>query len=283
LVAFELFFAMISVVILTRDEEATLSECLDSVHWCNDIVVFDSFSTDQTVAVARARGVRIVQRKFDGYASQRNAALELDFKHRWVLMLDADERVPADLHQEMQTRLETATATETLFRMRRKDFFLGRWLKRSSGYPTWFGRLMRIGHVRVERDINEEYHTAGQVGSLQSHLHHYPFAKGIQFWIERHNRYSTMEATALAAERARPISFSGLFASDPVVRRKVAKQVLYRLPFRPVIVLGYLLFIRGGLLDGRPGISFAVLRAMYEHMIDLKTAELRRHQRGLPV
>lgn len=274
---------MISVLILTLNEESTLPECLDSVRWCNEVVVFDSNSTDRTVEIARSRGARIVQRRFDGYASQRNAALQLEFRNPWVLMVDADERVSDELRDEMLTRLSSATANDTLFRLRRKDFFRGKWLKRSSGYPTWFGRLMRVGRVRVEREINEEYHTDGNVGRLQEHLVHYPFAKGVQFWLERHNRYSTMEASALVSAAANPIGYTGLFAPDPTIRRKTAKQIYYRMPFRPLMMLGYLLIFRGGILDGRPGITFARLRAIYEYMIVLKMKEIYRGHDGLPV
>ena len=272
---------MISVLILTLNEESTLPDCLDSVSWCNDIVILDSFSSDSTVRIAESKSARVFQRKFDGYAAQRNAALKLEFKHPWVLMLDADERVSDNLRQEMFAVIGSASSDVTLFRMRRKDFFMGRWLQRSSGYPTWFGRLLRVGRVWVERDINEEYHTEGQVGCLNGHLEHHPFSKGIQYWIERHNRYSTMEASALVTESAKPICYSALFAADPAMRRKSGKQILYRLPFRPFAVLLYLLFLRGGILDGRPGISFAFMRAMYEYMIELKITELRRQQRGL--
>ena len=76
-------------------------------------------------------------------------------------MVDGDEAVPPELVAEMKKVVESGNKEATIYRMRRKDFFLGKWIKRSSGYPTWFGRLMKIGHVRVERSINEEYVTDG--------------------------------------------------------------------------------------------------------------------------
>ena len=252
----------------------TLPECLESVKWCDDVVVYDSFSSDKTLAIAESKKARIFQRKFDTYSLQRNAALQVQFKHQWVLMLDADERVPEDLRDEMLAAVRSTNKNVALFHMRRKDYFMGKWLRRSSGYPTWFGRLLRVGHVWIERDINEEYHTDGQPGYLMTHIHHYPFMKGIHFWIERHNKYSTMEAQLMTSNALDGINYSGIFDSDPVVRRKALKQVLYRIPLRPIVVFLYLFFLRGGLLDGRAGISFVVLRSMYEYMIDLKVKEL---------
>ncbi len=109
-------------------------------------------------------------------------------------MLDADERVPVELQREMQAAIAAAEPRVAMFRMRRKDHLFGRWIRGSSGYPTWFGRLMRIGSVRVERAINEEYHADGEVRELEAHLNHFPFNKGFAAWIEKHDRYSTMEA-----------------------------------------------------------------------------------------
>src|ERR1700677_642552 len=130
----------ISVLILTLDEEVNLPGCLDSVAWTDDVVVLDSFSRDATQQVARARdNVRLYQRQFDNYAAQRNFGLrEIRYKYSWVLMLDADERVPAELREEMLRAVGGARESVAMFRMRRRDYLFGRWIPRSSGYPTWF-------------------------------------------------------------------------------------------------------------------------------------------------
>jgi glycosyltransferase involved in cell wall biosynthesis len=251
------------------------------VQWSDDVVVFDSYSCDQTTQIATRSGARVRQRAFDNYAAQRNAALhDPAFKNPWVLMLDADERVPAELAAEMQAMTTRPNSEFTLYRMRRKDMFLGRWLRRSSGYPTWFGRLIRLGYVRVEREINEEYHTNGKVGLLQEHLIHYPFNRGVSYWFERHNRYSSMEAEVLFSEPHTTQSFKGLFSTDPALRRKILKQIAYRLPGRPLLVFGYLYLVRLGILDGRPGLIYCILRCIYEHMIDIKVKELQQRAKG---
>ena len=275
----------VSVLILTLNEEINLPSCLESVAWSDDIVVFDSFSADGTVEIARAAGARVVQRKFDNYAAQRNAALtDVDYRHPWVLMVDADERWPEALGREIARALEADSAgAVSLYHFRRKDMSLGRWLRRSSGYPTWAGRLVRRGHVRVERGINEEYHTDGGKAYLQGHFLHYPFSKGFTCWLERHNRYSTMEAAALVEEVRGRAGWAGLFSRNPVTRRKAQKQLAYRLPGRPLLVFLYLYLFRMGFLDGRPGLIYCTLRMIYEYMIDLKVRELRRREKGLPI
>ena len=275
---------MISVLILTLNEEANLPRCLDAVRWSDDVVVFDSCSSDRTREVALEKGARVFQRPFDNYAAQRNAALStVAYANPWVMMVDADERVPADLAAEIAAAVSTASPQVVMFRMRRKDFFLGKWLKRSSGYPTWFGRLVRLGRVRVQREFNEEYIADGDVEHLQAHLRHLPFNKGVDYWYERHNRYSEMEAKLTLSMRGAPISLSNLFAADPIERRRSLRQVAYRMPMRPMLVFLYLYIFRLGILDGRGGFYFSRMRAAYEMMIDLKINELERRKQGLPI
>lgn len=274
----------ISVVVLTLNEQQNLEGCLESVRWCDDVVVLDSYSQDDTVAIAERYGARVVRRVFDDYARQRNHALaEIAYRNRWLLMLDADERVPVELEREMRAATAAANEEVALFRMRRKDFLFGRWIRGSSGYPTWFGRLMRIGRVRVERAINEEYHADGAVCELESHLHHLPFNKGFAAWIAKHDRYSTMEAQLRAAGAATQTRGASLFSADATERRRALKAAMYRLPGRPLLVFVGLYLFRGGIVEGRAGLTFSLLRAWYEYMIDCKTFELRRRARGLPV
>jgi glycosyltransferase involved in cell wall biosynthesis len=274
----------VSILILTLNEESNLPECIDSCAWSDDIVVFDSMSEDRTVEIAREKGARVVERRFDNYAAQRNAALTtVEYKHPWVLMIDADERVPPDLAAEIQSAVAAAGDEVALYRMRRKDHFLGKWLRRSSGYPSWFGRLVRLGRIRVERAVNEEYIADGRVEHLESHLHHFPFNRGIAYWFERHNRYSTMEAAAKLGMHGQRIVLRALIDGDPIDRRRTLKQLLYYVPFRPQIVFFYLYIVRLGILDGSAGFHFSRMRATYEMLIDLKVAESRRRQQGYPV
>jgi glycosyltransferase involved in cell wall biosynthesis len=273
----------VSVLILTLNEEINIGECVDSCRWSDDLVVFDSCSSDRTREIALSKGARVFQRPFDNYAAQRNAALaNVTYAHPWVLMVDADERVPAELAAEIAESVRSVNDRVVMFRMRRKDFFLGKWLKRSSGYPTWFGRLVMPGRVHVQREYNEEYLADGDVAHLKAHLHHLPFNKGIDFWFERHNRYSSMEAALTLRMRSAPVSSFNLFVADALERRRRLKQIAYRMPMRPLMVFIYLYIVRMGMLDGRAGFYFSRMRAAYEMMIDLKIMELKRRERGLP-
>lgn len=273
----------VSVLILTLNEEINLPSCLSSLSWCDDIVVYDSFSTDRTIDIATEAGVRIYQRAFDNYASQRNAALnDVQYKHQWVMMVDADEQWPDDIYQEILKKIALKDEV-TLYRIRRKDMFMGRTLYHSNGYPTWSGRLIRLGCVRIERGINEEYWTDGRIGYLQSHFIHYPFNRGIAYWLARHNQYSTMEAITLLQENFLHLDYKNIFKRDPSIRRKCLKQLAYRLPCRPLLVFIYLFFFRFGFLDGHPGLTYVILRTIYEYVINLKVKEITRRQKNLPI
>lgn len=262
---------MFSIAILTYNEEQEIEACLRSVAWADDVLVFDSFSSDRTVERALASGARVIQHKFANYASQRRACLwHGDFKHPWVFMLDADERFTPELRDEILHELAQAPEDRALYRVRRKDFLTDTWIKSSGGYPTWFGRLMRRGRVRILRPINEVYETDGSIGLLSEHLLHYPFNKGSERWIARHNDYSSREAQALAEERRRPVPWNRLFHRDPALRRQALKALYYRAPMRPFLVFVYLYFVRRGFLEGRAGFHYACLRMGYEIMIDFK-------------
>jgi glycosyltransferase involved in cell wall biosynthesis len=274
----------VSVLVLTLNEEINIGACLDTLSWSDDIVVLDSFSSDATTRIATEHGARIVQRAFDSYSAQRNFGLrEIHYRNEWLVMVDADERMPPDLHAEILEIAAKPPEGVTLCTMRRRDHLFGRWIKRSSGYPTWFGRFVRLGHAWVERPINEEYRTSGKTIKLQQHLDHYPFNKGFGEWFAKHDGYSTMEANMKFEQKQDRTPLVELFSRDARKRRKALKSLIYTLPGRPLLMFVALYIVKGGFLEGRAGLTFSLLRAWYEFMIDCKYRELRRRERGLPV
>lgn len=266
---------MLSVLVLTLNEEVNLPKVISSLPdaWRVDVHVLDSGSSDRTVELAASLGAKLTAHSFEGYATQRNVGLALPFAYEWIVMLDADERMTPELAAEIEREIATAAPEVAMFRVRRRDIFMGRWLRRSSGYPTWFPRIIRRNRVRVEREINEVYVPVGIAKQLLGHIDHYPFNKGVDWWFERHNRYSAMEAQLLVEKRDR-VAVSG-DSSDPGVRRAALKALAYKLPFRPYIAFMYLYLLRGGFLDGRAGWVYANMRLAYEIMIDAKTAYLK--------
>ena len=275
---------MISVLILTKNEEQDLPGCLSSIAWSDDIHVFDSESTDRTQEIAQAHGAHVSSRPFDGYAQQRNAALQVPFRHPWVLVLDADERPTPALSAEMQTAVRSAPETVAGFRMRRRDYLWGTWLKHAQLTP-YYVRLLRPERVHYTRDINETLEVKGAIAELAAPLDHLAFSKGISHWVAKHNTYSTKEAELLASGAAvRAASWQkALLAPDFSERRIAQKALFYELPGRPLIKWLYMMFIRGAVLDGRAGITYATLHSFYEYLIEAKRREMVRLQAGKPL
>ncbi len=272
---------MISVLILTYNEALNVEDCIRSLPWRADVHVLDSESSDETRQMAWEAGAKVHVRRFTDYADQRNFGLALPFVNEWIVVLDADERMTPELASEIEERICGADPDDAMYLVRRKDIMMGRWLRRASGYPTWFARVFRRGRVLVTRSVNEEYHADGCIGYLDGHLLHFPFKKGVEWWFDRHNRYSSMEAKLLVEERySKPLQLNQIVNSDPARRRAVLKQVAYRLPSRPLLVFFYLYVVRLGFLDGRAGLQFALMRFVYEIMIDVKMTAAR-HEIGM--
>jgi glycosyltransferase involved in cell wall biosynthesis len=278
---------MLSVLILTLNEEASLPRCLESVSWSDDIVVLDSFSSDRTVEIARAAGARVVQRVFDDWSSHQNWAVNtIDFKHPWVYYSDADEVVPSDLREELLAVSLSASSTNlAAYRLRYRNFFMGKWLRHCGIYPTWILRLYQPSKIRWERSVNPTPVVDGEVGRLRSHFNHYSFSKGLEAWFAKHNRYSTQEAdeSLRSLHSSKRIDWRDLLSPDAPRRKAALKELSFRLPFRPSLRFTYMYVLRCGFLDGIPGLTYCRLLAIYEYMIVVKMTESRRREKGLPI
>lgn len=273
---------MISVLILTKNEEQDLPECLKSVAWCDDVHVFDSYSDDRTVDIAKKAGASVTQRRFDNYAAQRNSALnDIQYKHQWVLIMDADERTPEQLAPLLKQRIEQTQNSVSAFRIRRHDYMGNTWLKHSQMTPFYI-RLIRLGKAHYHREINEVLEVNGIIEDVDGYFDHYPFSKGLHHWLDKHNRYSSMEAKRWIDEHNGVVSFSlnkALFSKDFSEKRYHQKGLFYKVPGRPLIKWLYMVFWRFSFLDGRAGITNATLQAIYEYFIVLKTRELLHKER----
>lgn len=268
---------MISVVILTKNEEQDLPECLTSVKWCDDVHIFDSFSTDNTVAIAEKFGAKITQRTFDNYASQRNASLSsIVYKHDWILILDADERIPKELHDEFINIIPKTPDNINGFRIQRRDYLYETWLKHAQITPYYI-RLIRKGKAKYHREINEVIEVEGEIQNLTSFFIHFPFSKGMSHWLNKHNQYSSMEAKRWMDENNNNFNFSlkkALFSNDFNEKRYNQKGIYYKFPMRPLLKFFYMFFVRRAFLDGKAGVTYAILQSIYEYFIVLKTKEL---------
>ncbi|MFT5329579.1 MAG: glycosyltransferase involved in cell wall biosynthesis [Parasphingorhabdus sp.] len=259
----------VSTLVLTLNEEANLPACLDALSWCDDVVVVDSGSTDRTVEIAKAHGARVLIRAFDNFAGQRNwGVANSDFKHEWVLHLDADEVVTP----EFRAALEACEAPAGIdaYQVPSKTMFFGRWLKYAGMWPSYQVRLgkrdtlrfVQIGHGQRE-DLPDE-----KVGVFPEAYLHFSFSHGLAQWLRRHLRYAEEEVEQLAKSRQGSGIQEGRGGGVTQARRRL-KAIAARLPLtlRPFLKFLYVYVARLGFLDGRRGFAYAFMLSVYEGMI----------------
>jgi len=267
----------VTVIIFTLDEEVHLPKCLMSVAWCDDVIVVDSFSHDRTEEVCRIAAGRFFQHAFTGFGDQRNWALENTApNHEWVLILDADERVPGDLAAALAVAVSNAPDSVGAFRLKRRLHMWGRWLRYSSLYPSWVVRLVRKGRVRyVNRGHAETQDVIGEVRDLNNDLIDENL-KGIDEWFERQNRYSSKDAEFELSIENQRFRLGDVISGDPLLRRKALKRLAAMLPGRPLIYFLYSYVWRRGFLDGKDGLVFCMMKALYQGMVEAKKHDIRR-------
>jgi glycosyltransferase involved in cell wall biosynthesis len=261
-------------LLLTLDEEVQVRAALDSLGDAESVVVVDSGSRDGTLAiVARFPRARVVRRAFTTFAEQRNFGLRAFEPGSWVLHLDADERLTPELRRELRALDPSAGAVA--YNLAALTFLGGRPLRRVAGLVAQT-RLTRAGAFEFEQVGHGQKAPArlGPLPRLRAPYEHHPFEKGWHHWEARHRRYARDEARDLLAPGERPTLRRAL--RDQVSRRQLLRHASARLPLRPWLVWAFLLFGRGGLLDGRAGREYARRRRLYERMV---IEELRRARR----
>ncbi len=264
---------MISVIILTCNEARDLPRCLEALRWCDDVHVVDSGSSDGTLALARASGAQVYENAFTSFGVQRNWALDhCHLKHEWILFLDADEVANAEFIQALRQATGDAPPSTAGFYCCWKWIYDGRWLKRCDSFPKWQFRLLRkgrarftdFGHGQKEADVD------GAIDYLRAPYDHHGLSKGIGHWLDRHNRYATLEA---AVRLDTPVVWREVFSPHGPRRNKALKPLVSRVPGWPLIrfCITYLLGL--GFLEGRPGFVYCANLAYYEFLIRIKMRE----------
>jgi glycosyltransferase involved in cell wall biosynthesis len=269
----------ISVIIPTLNEELHVARAIESAIDLGPVFVVDSLSTDQTREVAEAAGATVVEHRWEGYAKQKNWALDnLPIRTEWLFFLDADEVVSSNLRSAL---IEATSKGVDAWYVPRRNVLLGRPLMHVWWYPDYQLRLFRRGTARYEeRAVHEHMIVSGSFAYLTVPLLHENL-KGMAAFLERHQRYAELEARQIVQRREeRSGSISGTsieqrwkdataILRDPAARRRFLKQdIWHRTPFRPGIRFIWLYFVRRGFLDGRHGLAYAQLIAAYEAMID---------------
>lgn len=264
-----------SVVILTLNEARNLGACLESIRDCEDVLVLDSGSTDETLEIARKWGARTLVNKFDNFAQQRNFAHEAgQFKFPWVFHLDADEQFTPRLFDECSTWCPPQDVDGAWSAP--KMIWQGHWVKHCTDFPAWQARWVRHDRFKfVQSGHGQREHPRMKMVKMDSFYLHDISAEGKDAWLKKHRTYAKQEAEAFLNSKAP--SWGSLWSGKSLERRRALKYYSFFFPFRPTVRWIYQFFLRGGFLDGYPGFDYCRMLLKYESMTQ---CEIRRRKRS---
>jgi glycosyltransferase involved in cell wall biosynthesis len=264
---------MISVIILTKNEERDLPRCLEALAWCDDVHLVDSGSSDATRDIARRFKAVVYDNPFVSFGVQRNWALDhCKIKYPWILFLDADEVANSEFVTAIKNAVASAPDGVAGFYCCWKLIYDGRWLKRCDSFPKWQFRLLRLGRARFTDygHGQKEAELKGSIEYVKAPYDHHGLSKGIGHWLDRHNRYATLEA---AARISSVINWRNIFSAHGSKRNQALKPLVSRLPGWPLARFLITYLLRLGFLEGRPGFVYCANLAYYEFLIRIKMRE----------
>lgn len=249
---------MLSVIIITKNEEKNIERCLQSVLWADEIIVVDDYSTDKTVELCRQFSVTLIQKKWEGYSKQKEFAAQ-QASYEWILSIDADEEVTEELRREILSVLSSATAYNG-YQIPRKSFFLDKWMKYGGWYPGYQLRLFKKSAFRMNhRPVHEGFETNGAVGRLRSNLNHYTY-HSIHQYLEKMNDYTSLEVMN-KIEKGKRIRW-------------------YHLLLNPLSHFLRMFFSLKGYRDGFYGFLLAVYSSLYTLLVFAKSWEFQEANRA---
>lgn len=244
---------MLTAVVVTQNEERNITRCLRSIRFAAETIVVDAMSEDRTAQLAGELGARVIPREWQGFASQKQFAIDAA-QTEWILLIDADEEVSPELAEEIE-RVLAGDCDEAGFRIARRNQFLGKWIAHGPWAKDFQTRLFRKGRGSIaRRPVHEGVQIDGELGILRSPLNHYTH-QTLSESVRRLNRYTSLEAT------------------ERVDRRRIR---MFDVAVPPIgVFLRYFVF-GGGWKDGFHGYLLAATTAMYKSVLYLKIYTLQR-------
>jgi len=252
---------MISAVVLTKDSEKTIERCLKSLDWCDEMIIIDDDSTDKTLDIAQEYKAKIFKRSLDNdFAAQRNFGLD-KAKENWVLFIDSDEEVSRELKTEILHILEPKSQSSAIAQncdgilLKRKDYFLGKWLKHGETGSTKLLRLAKKGTGVWKRKVHEVWEIPAKLCQLKNPILHYPHPT-IKEFLKDINTYSTLHAKVAFDEGERTNYIN----------------IILKPKFK--FLVNYLL--KGGFLDGTAGFVMAMMMSFHSFLTQAKLWQLQQ-------
>ena len=276
----------VSVLILTYNEEKNIRKCIESILPLTDkIFIVDSGSEDKTVEICKEYGTTIESHPWTNHADQFNWGLDhFDFPSDWIMRLDADEELTEELVQSLKDFLANPPSNVTGIQVKRRMYFMGRWIKYGGFYPTWLLRMFKKGTGRCEARLMDEHIVISSGDTIRINQDIIDKNnKDLTFWTNKHNNYASCEVMDM-------INQDSDFSDSIVLNAKISKsqaerkrwmktQVYARAPLfvRPFLYFIYRYFLRLGFLDGKEGLIYHFLQGFwYRFLVDAKLYEYKR-------
>ena len=243
----------VSGLIICNNEEKNIEECIKSIRWCDEIILIDSYSIDNTLAIAEKYTDKIFQNEWKGFAEQRKYALTKT-NYEWIFSLDADERCTPELEIEIKKLMSKNIIPDNGFEIPRKSFFLNKWIKHGGWYPNHQLRLFRKEAASIsERLVHECYKVTGKTGKLKNNILHYTVSSVTEY-VNKINRYS------------------GLSALEKVNKKKIGYIDILVLP---AFAFFQQFILKGNFLDGTAGLMVSKFHMMTKLLNNMKLWELQ--------
>lgn len=275
-------------IVLTFNEEKHIERCLQSIVGTVDrIVVVDCFSTDSTIEIAKRNGAEILYNKWLNHSNQFNWAINNIQGADWILRIDADEVVTGELASKLKEYIDNADADVNGFYINRRIFFLGEKINHGGVFPVSILRLFRNGFGECEnRWMDEHIIVSGETRRIKEEIHDINL-NPLSWWIEKHNKYASLEAYEVLVNKyciIEPSSSSSIEISSQAGFKRFVKNKIYnRLPtgLRALLYFFYRFFIRLGFLDGAAGSIFHILQGFwYRYLVDAKIYEVEKYSKN---
>ncbi len=278
--------ADLTIIILTKSEEQNLRKCIASFkNVAQRIVLIDSYSTDSTVELAKSLGAEVYEHQFENHAAQFNWALEnIELRTEWVMKVDADEELTSELADEIEEKLDNLPTKVNGVILRRRVYFMGRWLRHGGKYPELLLRIFRVGHGMSEMKLMDEHLIVadGEVVTFKNDFSDNN-NKSLEWWINKHNWYSNkevldqqMQSNATNGEESVEETSTSMQAK---IKRFLKNHGYYSLPkfVRAHFYYIYRYYFRLGFLDGTEGKIYTFLQAYwYRYLVDAKLFECEK-------
>lgn len=272
----------LTAIILTKNEEANIQKCINSLRAIvKRIVVVDSYSTDGTVELAKSMGAEVYQHTFENHSAQFNWAIEnVNLDTTWMIKIDADEELTPELADEIEEKLDKLPSSVNGVILRRRMYFMGRWIRHGGMYPGLRMRILRVGFGMSEPKSMDEHLiiTSGETVMFDNDFSD-KNNKPLECWVNKHNWYSNKEVFDQQMIASGSDEDLRGFSRQARIRRFIRNHGYYKLPkfVRAHMYFIYRYWIRLGFLDGTEGRIYAFLQAYwYRYLVDAKIYECEK-------